>query len=212
MQDLSFLLKFQILKCLLLPNFQRTENRDRTSNTKPDSFRCSQTCQIWEQDLIQLNRSTTKRHSNTWKVLWALAYSCKFWYKVKWKKWWKSEKIRCHRSLQKRNCGPYSCNSAFSKKHKQENSYLKALILSWQFSPHGRTVLSKLLITYNTLRMERFILMNQVIIPTIEKGGSPGDRGSKKRLNFPLQREAYCSFHSLCADKAIHRKLYILRS
>lgn len=54
--------------------------------------------------------------------------------------------------------------------------------------------------------------MNQVIIPTIEKGGSPGDRGSKKRLNFPLQREAYCSFHSLCADKAIHRKLYILRS
>lgn len=36
MQDLSFLLKFQILKCQLLPNFQRTENRDRTFNTKPD--------------------------------------------------------------------------------------------------------------------------------------------------------------------------------
>lgn len=55
--------------------------------------------------------------------------------------------------------------------------------------------------------------MNQVIIPSIEKGVSLGDRGSKKKkLNSPLQRDRYCSFHALFADKAIHRKLYILRS
>lgn len=29
--------------------------------------------------------------------------------------------------------------------------------------------------------MERFVLMNQVIIPSIEKGVSLGDRGSKKK-------------------------------